>query len=88
MGSPDDEPGRMQNEGPRRRVVIAKRFALGKFEVTVEQFSAFAADTGFAAGNVCHVITRFEPSTLPGASRGRHFASPALTSRLPIRSCA
>ena len=36
MGSPEDERGREQTEGPQRRVVIAKRFALGKFEVTVE----------------------------------------------------
>jgi formylglycine-generating enzyme required for sulfatase activity len=63
MGSPDHEPGRTQAEGPRRRVVIPKRVALGKFEVTVEQFSAFATQTGFANGNVCHVIVRFEHQT-------------------------
>jgi len=41
-------------------VTIAKRFALGKFEVTIEQFSAFVSETGLAAGNKCQVMLKLE----------------------------
>src|SRR5271167_4591128 len=34
MGSPESEKGRGKDEGPQHRVVIAKPFAVGKFEVT------------------------------------------------------
>ena len=40
MGSPEAEAGREGVEGPPRRVVLAKRIAIGKFEVTVDQFAA------------------------------------------------
>ena len=43
-------------EGPQRRVVIAKRFALGAYEVTVDQFAVFVAETGYAAGETCEAI--------------------------------
>jgi formylglycine-generating enzyme len=56
MGAPSDESGRKQTEGPQRRVTIAKRFALGRFEVTIDQFSSFVSETGLAAGNVCQVL--------------------------------
>jgi formylglycine-generating enzyme required for sulfatase activity len=56
MGSPDDEQARQRIEGPQRRVAIAERFALGKFEVTVEQFETFVAETGLPFGNGCHAI--------------------------------
>jgi len=46
MGSPENERRRQQSEGPPRRVVIAKRFALGRLEVTVDQFEVFVAETG------------------------------------------
>ena len=32
------------------------RFALGKFEVTVDQFEAFVAETGLTVGSGCHAI--------------------------------
>jgi formylglycine-generating enzyme required for sulfatase activity len=60
MGSPEDERGRTREEGPQRRVVIDKPLALGKFEVTVDQFEAFVADTGLAVGSTCQVV---EPKT-------------------------
>jgi formylglycine-generating enzyme required for sulfatase activity len=61
MGAPANERGRSQVEGLPRHVVIAKRFALGKFEVTIEQFEAFVSDTGLAVGNTCR---RFDAETL------------------------
>jgi len=46
MGSPASEPGRFDTEGPLHRVTI-KAFALGKFDVTSEQFLAFLRDSGY-----------------------------------------
>jgi formylglycine-generating enzyme required for sulfatase activity len=46
MGSPEDEPGRLANEGPRRRVTIGNPFFIGAHEVTVGQFAAFVRDSG------------------------------------------
>lgn len=40
MGSPPDEPGRGRDEGHPRSVTIAKPFAVGKFEVTFEEWDA------------------------------------------------
>ena len=40
MGSPESEPGRGSDEGPQRRVTIAKPFAVGKFEVTFAEWDA------------------------------------------------
>jgi formylglycine-generating enzyme required for sulfatase activity len=56
MGSPGDDPWREQSEEPPRRVVIKKPIAIGRFEVTVDQFSAFVAETGMTAGNLCRAI--------------------------------
>ena len=46
MGSSDEEQGRWPDEGPRREVHVSASFALGKFEVTREEFAAFARATG------------------------------------------
>lgn len=46
MGSPTDEGGRFDTEGPLHRVAI-KAFALGKYDVTSEEFLAFLRDTGY-----------------------------------------
>ena len=54
MGSPDTEQDRDDNEGPQRRLTI-KPFALGKFELTVEQFAAFVAETKYDTGSRCDV---------------------------------
>jgi formylglycine-generating enzyme required for sulfatase activity len=59
MGSPGGEFERRQPEGPPRRVAIARRFAIGRFEITMDQFSAFVADTGMAAGDQCRKIAEF-----------------------------
>jgi formylglycine-generating enzyme required for sulfatase activity len=60
MGSPDDEPRRTNAEGPQRRIVITKPFALGKFEVTNAQFSAFAENTGLTFSHTCHIGIEFD----------------------------
>jgi formylglycine-generating enzyme required for sulfatase activity len=46
MGSPSGEPGRFDSEGPQHRVSI-KAFALGKYDVTSEEFLKFLSATGY-----------------------------------------
>ena len=41
---------RYQLEGPSHQVEIPQPFAMGKFEITQEEFAAFAYGTGFEAG--------------------------------------
>lgn len=53
MGSPPDEPGRGEDEGPRREVRIAHPFAVARFEVTRGQYEAFLRATGRAVGGDC-----------------------------------
>ena len=45
MGSPKNEPGRFDSEGPQH-VVSIKAFALGKYEITTAQFIDFLKSTG------------------------------------------
>ena len=46
MGSPASESGRFDTEGPQHKVAI-KAFALGKYDITSEQFLTFLRDTGY-----------------------------------------
>ena len=46
MGSPEGEAGRYDNEGPQHTVRIARAFALGRLEVTIEQWGACVAERG------------------------------------------
>lgn len=46
MGSPDNEPGRRNNEGPQFRVRFDRGFALAETEVTVAQYRRFVEATG------------------------------------------
>src|SRR5262245_48069041 len=47
MGSPENDPDRTPNEGPSHEVMIAKPFAVSKFEVTFEEWDACAAQSGY-----------------------------------------
>jgi len=46
MGSPASEPGRFDTEGPQHSVSV-KAFALGKYDVTIDQFLTFLKETGY-----------------------------------------
>ncbi len=46
MGSPPSESGRFKNEGPQHLVSL-KAFALGKYDITSEEFLTFLKDTGY-----------------------------------------
>jgi formylglycine-generating enzyme required for sulfatase activity len=60
MGSPASELGRVDVEGLPRRVIIPKRIAIGKFEVTVEQMSIFMTETGMTIGGSCRRLVNPE----------------------------
>ena len=53
MGSPEDEKGRYDDEGPRHRVTIPEAFAVGKYEVTVYEFGKFVGETGYDTSGGC-----------------------------------
>ncbi len=46
MGSPDDEGGRDGDEGPRHHVTVRRHFAVGRYEVTFEEWYACVEDGG------------------------------------------
>jgi formylglycine-generating enzyme required for sulfatase activity len=66
MGWPESERGHLDVEGPPRPVVVPKRIAIGKFEVTVDQFSLFVAETRMTVGNFCKVIVAFDRAPMWG----------------------
>lgn len=45
MGSPDSEPGRYDHEGPQHQVTLSYALAVGKFDVTRDQYAVFVAET-------------------------------------------
>ena len=55
MGSPWSEEDRDTGEGPVHRVTIGKPFAVGVYEVTRGQWSAFVSETGYSTGDMCWV---------------------------------
>lgn len=46
MGSPATENGRAGAEGPRHLVTVGRAFAIGKYEVTFDEYDACVADKG------------------------------------------
>lgn len=58
MGSPAHEAGRFENEGPQH-VVTVRAFALGKFDVTSEEFLTFLRATGYQP-KPCNPILRMQ----------------------------
>ena len=59
MGSPPDEAGRSDIEGPVRRVTIAA-FALAKSKITRGQFAAFVSETNHKTDNDCYTFENGE----------------------------
>ena len=68
MGSPESEKGRNTWEGPQHVVTIARPFAVGKFEVTVDQLAAFVRETGYDAGSQMLDLRRRQVRGAPGRS--------------------
>ena len=63
MGSPPNEPGVMGYERPQHRVTIGKQFGIGKYTVTVSQFSEFVKAKNYDCRNRLRVWNGedFEP---------------------------
>lgn len=59
MGSPLSESGRLEWEGPQHGVTISRRFAIGRYAVTFDEYDHF-----------CEVTTRAKPADA-GWGRGR-----------------
>src|SRR2546427_10622361 len=53
-GVPDAFKGR---SAPPHQVTIGHRFAIGKYDVTRGEFSAFVADTGYRTGDRCVIYS-------------------------------
>ncbi len=60
MGTADSEltlnprSGKLNsNEAPQHKVTFARPFAISKYEITVEQFTAFVTDTGYESAGGC-----------------------------------
>jgi formylglycine-generating enzyme required for sulfatase activity len=58
MGSPETEADRLPEEGPQHVVTIRVPFAVGRLHVTVDQFTAFAKETGRDADPKCWTYER------------------------------
>ncbi|MDH0647834.1 formylglycine-generating enzyme family protein [Pseudomonas sp. GD03858] len=46
MGTPDDEQGRQDDEGPMHQVTFAKPFAMSRFQITAGEWAAYQKATG------------------------------------------
>jgi formylglycine-generating enzyme required for sulfatase activity len=53
MGSPSDEPHRTEFEGPLHNVAFSRRLAVGRYAVTLAQFTEFVQATGYSYGQTC-----------------------------------
>jgi formylglycine-generating enzyme required for sulfatase activity len=60
------------NEGPQHRAIIKQPFAVGRFEVTRDQYAAFARRSGYKVGERCFT---FE-NNLPQERANRSFLNP------------
>jgi formylglycine-generating enzyme required for sulfatase activity len=60
MGSPEYEVGRDPDEGPQRRVIFREPFAVGRFAVTVDEYSAFVKETAYRVGELCGADTDWQ----------------------------
>lgn len=60
MGSPATEEGRDPPEGPLHKVRIAGSFLVGKYDVTVSQYSRFVAETHHYNGDTCNEMTHLD----------------------------
>ncbi|REL33053.1 formylglycine-generating enzyme family protein [Rhodohalobacter sp. SW132] len=72
MGSPQDEPGRSENEGPRREITVDS-FWMGKHEISWSQYDLFANE----------VISRLEEELADGSGRGIEIEADAISTPTP-----
>jgi formylglycine-generating enzyme required for sulfatase activity len=73
MGSPANERYRDRAEGPQHVVTLKRAFAVGKYEVTVDDFAAFADETKHRGGSECWTIEK----GIEGVRKSRSWRNPA-----------
>jgi formylglycine-generating enzyme required for sulfatase activity len=56
MGSPPNEAGRYDSEGPLHQVTLSRQFGIGKVAVTADEFAAFVAETGHEPLFGCYTL--------------------------------
>ncbi len=66
LGSPDDEPGRAPQEGPQQSITLANAFGMTVAEISRAEFETFIADSGYPAGDACHVYDGLTWKPQPG----------------------
>ena len=74
IGSPSGEAGRYRNEGPVRTVTIGRRIAMGRYEVTFEDYDRFTEGWGFPKA-----LFGKKPADNEGWGRGSRLAWRAIT---------
>lgn len=78
MGSPDNEPGRNEDEGPQRDISIVRPFAMARCETTVAEFRLFVEETGYEteaeAGDGCYELN--DAGTDGEQRKDRHWREP------------
>ena len=81
MGSPADEIGGFDREGPVHRVTIGEAFAVGVYEVTRGEYERFVRATGRAAGNECYTFEEGWLGTTWGHRTGRNWRDPGVSAK-------
>ena len=72
------------NEAPQHKVVVKQRIAVGRFEVTRDQYAAFVSATGYKGSGRCFTFEQ----NLPKERENRSFLIPAMRRRATIRPSA
>jgi formylglycine-generating enzyme required for sulfatase activity len=72
MGSANDHDAGSHagtgNEGPQHKVLIREPIAVGRFEVTRDQFEAFVQASGYRPGDRCYTLENNQPVERAGRS--------------------
>ena len=76
LGSPQDEPGHVQDEGPQKKITVGA-FAVSRYEVTVGQYATFVEATNYEDNAGCFVMSN------SGAQQGKWRFDPEATWRTP-----
>jgi formylglycine-generating enzyme required for sulfatase activity len=79
MGSDRFEGGRSGDEGRQHVVTIDNPFAVGKYDITVEQFAAFVTDASYYAGSSCYIYSPSLRDTNVGSVRGYSWRNPGFS---------
>jgi len=73
LGSVSYEEGRYENEGPEVKVTVARYFAIGKYEVTVGEFTKFLASQSYKPATDC---VAYDPKIKGYGQTKGNYASP------------